>query len=132
MRLNSFKNLIIAAVVSTMTFPVLAEPEKPDTAQPGYIPVEVKKDNPNKHLRVPAKGILIDCYVETGAFNVTVPESLSSGTVILEQMDSPFGYWIVPFSQPQVCEIGFDGSIGDYKLTISSEGSSYIGYFTLE
>ena len=41
MRLNSFKKLIIAAAVSSMTCAAFAEPEKPNTAQPGYILVEV-------------------------------------------------------------------------------------------
>lgn len=53
--------------------------------------------------------------------------------VDIEMESEPYGVWSTTLMDTQSFLDNFDGYSGDYKLTITTvDGSSYIGYFSLE
>jgi hypothetical protein len=64
---------------------------------------------------------------------INIPFEEYPVTAEVEQLTTPFGYWTATFTDAASCEMPFDDTVGDYRLTLTTaDNSTYTGYFTLE
>ena len=99
------------------------------------ITVPVRKDNdkkePNKHI--PSIAIPVCISIKGNMIWIENPSGDYPMQVEIEMETEPYGYWTTILSDEQSTLDGFDGFHGDYRLSLeTADGSSYIGYFTLE
>jgi len=71
--------------------------------------------------------------VSSGLLEFQLPFEDYPICVEIEGEGATFGYWTTTFTDAASCEMPFDGTVGDYRLTLTTAGNStYTGYFTLE
>ncbi|MDE6534272.1 MAG: hypothetical protein K2M27_12155 [Muribaculaceae bacterium] len=110
-------------------------PDKPTTPPPSgeTIPVVIIKGQPRPILHAPAKGIPMTIETLDNGLRINIPFKEYPVTAEVEQLTTPFGYWTATFTDAASCEMPFDGTVGDYRLTLTTaDNSTYTGYFTLE
>lgn len=117
---------------------ILADNNRPQPSpQPnkGTVPIFIRRENIPPKKYAPSLGITMTANVsECGlSFNLPFPEIDYPVTVELELESEPYGFWTATFTDPSSCELEFDVSVGDYRISIiTSESTEYAGYFTLE
>lgn len=111
-------------------------PPKPATQpQKGTFPIIMRlgKHPPKKYA--PSIGMTLMLTVtETGLqFNSPFSSEEYPLAVELEQLSEPYGFWTASFADPSSCELEFEVTTGDYRISITApESMEYISYFTLE
>lgn len=89
------------------------------------------KKEPNKHK--PSMAMPVSISLSGGRIWFIFPFDGYPMQVVIEMESEPYGVWSTTLMDTQSFLDSFDGYSGDYKLTITTaDGSSYIGYFTLE
>ncbi len=107
-------------------------PSTPDSGGcPVWVPVRKRKTGNDKYA--PSKSIDILMTVSSGLLEFQLPFEDYPICVEIEGEGTTFGYWTATFTDAASCEMPFDGTVGDYRLTLTTAGNStYTGYFTLE
>ena len=107
-------------------------PPKPQT--PSTVPVVIADDRPTAPGKgKPGKRYEVMTYLSGGTIGFDIPLDAFPMECELIQETYPFGYWTATFTDAASCEMPFDGTVGDYRLTLTTAGNStYTGYFTLE
>ena len=110
-------------------------PTNPPSGQPSdgeVIPIIVIKEQPIPILHAPSRGIPITLETTCRGLRFDLPFE-EYPIVVSVMSEYGFGYWTATFMDVNSCEMPFDGTVGDYKLTLTTSGNStYTGYFTLE
>jgi len=106
-------------------------PPPPPPTQDVEIPIIKDPKRPIKFA--PAKRLPVYMSFGGGMAVFDLPVDGYPVTLEIIQETTPFGYWTATFTDAASCEMPFDGTVGDYRLTLTTaDNSTYTGYFTLE
>lgn len=96
------------------------------------IPVILKKSNPHKEHLAPARKLSMTLSISNYCIYFSVPLQNYPLYVELEKTAPESGVWTSTLFQPEDCLENFDGTPGDYLITITdAEATVYTGEFTL-
>lgn len=136
-----FSSLIVASILPAM---LIAEttasvPENPTPGSqkpqsPTTLPVIVVDDRPTAPGKAkPGKRYEVMTSLSGEFISFVIPFESYPVVCELVQETYPYGYWTATFTDASSCEMPFDGTVGDYRLTLTTaSNSTYAGYFTLE
>lgn len=91
-----------------------------------------KGTNKVPHKFAPSKDIPVTIYIDNESITLDLPFEDFPMMCELEKISIPSENWTAMFTDTSTCEVGFGGETGDYKIILTSDNSTYIGYFTLE
>ncbi len=106
---------------------------KENEGTPITLPIVVRKEKKPPTKYAPSRNIDILATIDNGAISFVLPFEDYPIYVEIEGDGTTFGYWTTTFTDAASCEMPFDGTVGDYRLTLTTaDNSTYTGYFTLE
>lgn len=129
------KRFLLLLIASVLIVPTSFADTAPSSSDKKDIPVIIHKakenDVPNKHM--PSASISAIISIEGERMSFLFPFDQYPLQVDIEMETEPYGCWSVTLLDEQSALDGFGALPGDYKLTvITTEVSTYIGYFSLE
>lgn len=129
------KRILLLLTISVLVVPILCADNAPSSSETKdtTVPIWIRKDGggPNKHM--PPANIPVQISINENSVWFAFPFADYPMQVDIEMESEPYGVWSTTLMDTQSFLDSFDGYSGDYKLTITTaNGSSYVGYFTLE
>lgn len=130
--MKKFLSFVIVAMAFCYVFADTTHtpPHPPST---GDVDIPIIKDPKRPVKFAPAKRLPVHMSYGGGVVVFDLPVDYYPVTMEIIQETTPFGYWTATFTDGSSCDMPFDGTAGDYRLTLTTaDNSTFTGCFTLE